>query len=74
VAEWSAWQVIAGLLSVLGIGALIAWWFREFLLAYLPRLNPARVGRAARRRDDLSRRELNRLAGAAKHVARAYGG
>ena len=51
MAEWTAGQVIAGLLSVLGIGALIAWWFREFLVAYLPRLNPTRVGRAARGRD-----------------------
>jgi tetratricopeptide (TPR) repeat protein len=51
VAEWTAWQVTKGLAVVLGVGALIAWWFREFLVAYLPRLNPARVGRAARRRD-----------------------
>jgi tetratricopeptide (TPR) repeat protein len=51
VAEWSAGQVIWGLGGVLGVGAFVAWWFREFLLAYLPWLSPARAGRIAQRRD-----------------------
>ena len=47
----TAWQVLAGLAGVLGISAFVAWWFREFLLAYLPWLNPARAGRLAQQRD-----------------------
>ena len=49
--DWTAWQVLTGLAGVLGLGAFIAWWFREFLLAYLPWLNPARAGRIAQQRD-----------------------
>jgi tetratricopeptide (TPR) repeat protein len=51
VGDWTVGQVLAWLGGALGLGALAAWWFREFLLAYLPSLNPARVGRKALRRD-----------------------
>ncbi len=51
VGEWTAWPMIAWLAGGLGLGAFVAWWFREFLLAYLPWLNPARAGRLAQQRD-----------------------
>jgi tetratricopeptide (TPR) repeat protein len=51
VADVTVWQTLGAIGGVLGLGALVAWYFREFLLAYLPGLHPARAGRKAQQRD-----------------------
>jgi hypothetical protein len=47
----TSWDVLAWIGGVLGLGAFVAWYFQEFLKAYLPKLNPARMGRLAQQRD-----------------------
>jgi hypothetical protein len=47
----TSWDVLVWIGGVLGLGALVAWYFQEFLKAYLPKLNPARMGRLAQQRD-----------------------
>jgi hypothetical protein len=49
VTEWSAWQVIAGLAGVLGVGAFVAAYFSGVLNALLP--SPARLAGLIRQRD-----------------------
>ncbi len=47
--EWSAGQVIVGLVGALGIGTLAGWYFQETLKALLP--SPQRLADLIRRRD-----------------------
>jgi tetratricopeptide (TPR) repeat protein len=49
VGDWTAGQVLTGLAGVLGVGALVGWYFRETLKAYLP--SPARLAGLIRQRD-----------------------
>ncbi|MGH6920249.1 MAG: hypothetical protein ACREJ0_21395, partial [Geminicoccaceae bacterium] len=49
--EWSTGQVIIRVLGVLGVGALVGWYFQETLKALLP--SPQRVAGLMRRRRDL---------------------
>ena len=47
--ELSAGHVIAGVATVLGVGALVGWYFQETLKALLP--SPQRLAGLMRRRD-----------------------